>query len=73
MNREDKNFSEQLRMWRKSRGLNQTQAGKVLGVSVNTIGHWEGGKVPSERLHIFLESRYKKRASTRLTLIATNH
>ena len=22
---------------------------KVLGVSVNTIGHWEGGKVPSER------------------------
>ena len=49
MNREDKNFPEQLRMWRKSRGLTQTEAGKVLGVSVNTIGCWEGGRVPPER------------------------
>lgn len=42
-------FSEQLRIWRKSRGLTQTQAGEVLGVSVNTIVYWEGGKAPSER------------------------
>ena len=49
MNREDKTFPEQLRMWRKSRRLTQTEAGKVLGVSVNTIGRWEGGGVPPER------------------------
>ena len=49
MNREDKTFPEQLRMWRKSRRLTQTQAGKVLGVSVNTIGRWEGGRVPPRR------------------------
>lgn len=49
MNREDKTFPEQLRMWRKSRRLTQTEAGKVLGVSVNTIGRWEGGRVPPER------------------------
>lgn len=49
MNREYKTFPEQLRMWRKSRGLTQTQAGEVLGVSVNTIVYWEGGKAPSER------------------------
>jgi len=29
--------------------LTQTEAGKVLGVSVNTIGRWEGGRVPPER------------------------
>ena len=49
INREDKTFPEQLRMWRKSRRLTQTQAGKVLGVSVNTIGRWEGGRVPPRR------------------------
>lgn len=49
MSREDKNFPEQLRMWRKSRRLTQTQAGKVLCVSANTISSWERGKVPPER------------------------
>lgn len=58
MNREDKTFPEQLRMWRKSRRLTQTQAGKVFGVSVNTIGHWEGGKVPT--------GRFRKRISEEL-------
>lgn len=46
--RNRKHFSEQLRIWRKSRRLTQTEAGKVLGVSVNTIGRWEGGGVPPE-------------------------
>lgn len=49
MNRENKKFPEQLRMWRKSRRLTQTQAGKVLCASANTISSWERGKVPPER------------------------
>lgn len=49
MNRENKKFPEQLRMWRKSRRLTQTQTGKVLCVSANTISSWERGKVPPER------------------------
>ena len=45
MNREDKTFPEQLRIWRKSRRLNQTQAGKVLGVFSKydwPLGGWQG-------------------------------
>lgn len=49
MNREDKNFSEQLRMWRKSRGLTRDEAGNVFGVAAETIGKWENGVIPKDK------------------------
>ena len=49
MNREDKTFSEQLRMWRKSKGLKRDEAGTILGVAAETIGKWERGAVPKDK------------------------
>lgn len=49
MNREDKTFPEQLRMWRKSKGLKRDEAGNVLGVAGETIGKWERGAVPKDK------------------------
>lgn len=44
-----KYFSEQLRMWRKSRGLKRDEAGTILGVAGETIGKWERGAVPKDK------------------------
>ena len=49
MNREDKTFPEQLRIWRKSKGLKRDEAGTILGVAGETIGKWERGAVPKDK------------------------
>ena len=42
-------FSEQLRMWRKSRGLKRDEAGTILGVASETVGKWENGVIPKDK------------------------
>lgn len=42
-------FSEQIRLWRKSRGLKRDEAGTILGVAGETIGKWERGAVPKDK------------------------
>lgn len=49
MNRKDKTFPEQLRIWRKSKGLKRDEAGTILGVAAETIGKWERGAVPKDK------------------------
>ena len=44
-----KHFPEQLRMWRKSRGLKRDEVGIILGVAGVTIGKWERGTVPKDK------------------------
>lgn len=44
-----KHFSEQLRMWRKSKHLKRDEAGTILGVAAETIGNWERGAVPKDK------------------------
>lgn len=34
--------------WRKSRGLNQQEAGKLLGITGSTLGTWERGEVTAQ-------------------------
>lgn len=47
--RNREHFLEQLRMWRKSRGLKRDEAGTILGVAGETIGKWERGTVPKDK------------------------
>ena len=49
MNREDKKFPEQLRMWRKSKGLKRDEAATIFGVAAETIGKWENGAKPKDK------------------------
>ena len=44
-----KHFSEQLRIWRKSRGLKRDEAGTILGVASETVGKWENGVIPKDK------------------------
>ncbi len=43
-------FSEQLKTWRKFKGLSQADLAKASGVPVKTIQHWEQGSGGSPRL-----------------------
>ena len=44
-----KHFSEQLRLWRKSRGLKRDEVGTILGVASETVGKWENGIIPKDK------------------------
>lgn len=54
MNREDKNFPEQLRMWRKAKGLKKIEAAKIFGVTPEAICHWESGKAQPQDGDMFV-------------------
>ena len=54
MNREDKNFPEQLRMWRKAKGLKKVEAAKIFGVTPEAICHWESGKAQPQDGDMFV-------------------
>lgn len=54
MNREDKTFPEQLRIWRKSKGLKKVEAAKIFGVTPETICHWESGKAQPQDGDMFV-------------------
>ena len=70
-------FAEMLKRKRCEVGLTQNDLAVKLGYCRDTIAKWEAGssisKYAQEDICTFLGLRYKKRASTRLTLIATNH
>ena len=40
----DSKFGNQIRLWRKSKGLKKVEAAKIFGVTPETICHWESGK-----------------------------
>ena len=40
----DNKFSNQIRLWRKAKGLKKVEAAKIFGVTPETICHWESGK-----------------------------
>lgn len=54
MNREDKTFPEQIRLWRKSRGLTKVEAAKIFGVTPEAICHWESGKAQPQDGDMFV-------------------
>lgn len=54
MNREDKTFPEQIRLWRKSRGLKKVEAAKIFGVTTEAICHWESGKAQPQDGDMFV-------------------
>ena len=54
MNREDKTFPEQIRLWRKSRGLKKVEAAKTFGVTTEAICHWESGKAQPQDGDMFV-------------------
>lgn len=47
-------FSEQIRLWRKSKGLKRDEAGTILGVAGETIGKWERGTVPKDKYKVHI-------------------
>ena len=40
----DNKFGNQIRLWRKSKGLKKVEAAKIFGVTSEAICHWESGK-----------------------------
>ena len=49
-----KHFSEQIRLWRKFKGLKKVEAAKIFGVTPETICHWESGKAQPQDGDIFV-------------------
>ena len=47
--RNRKFFSEQIRLWRISKGLSLRKASKRFGISPRTFSNWERGLIPSDR------------------------
>ena len=45
----DNKFGNQIRLWRKSKGLKREEAGIILGVAGETIGKWERGATPKDK------------------------
>ena len=47
--KDNKFFSEQIRLWRIGKGLSLTKASKRFGISPRTFSNWERGMIPSDR------------------------
>lgn len=47
-------FSEQIRLWRKAKGLKKVEAAKIFGVTPETICHWESGKAQPQDGDMFV-------------------
>lgn len=47
-------FSEQIRSWRKAKGLKKTEAAKIFGVTPEAICHWESGKAQPQDGDMFV-------------------
>ena len=48
---DEMNTATQLRTWRKSKGLSQSQAAKLLDLSVRTWQEWEHGRTEPDARH----------------------
>lgn len=49
-----KTFPEQIRLWRKSRGLKKVEAAKIFGVTPEAICYWESGKAQPQDGDMFV-------------------
>ena len=47
--KDNKFFSEQIRLWRIGKDLSLTKASKRFGISPRTFSNWERGMIPSDR------------------------
>lgn len=45
----DNKFGNQIRLWRKSRGLKRDEVADIFGVTTHTVGRWESGAVPKDK------------------------
>lgn len=50
----DNKFGNQMRLWRKSKGLKKVEAAEIFGVTSEAIGHWENGKAQPQDGDIFV-------------------
>ncbi len=45
----DNKFGNQIRFWRKTKGLTRDEVGNIFGVTAHTIGKWERGVIPKDK------------------------
>lgn len=50
----DNKFGNQIRLWRKSRGLTKVEVAKIFGVTPEAIYHWESGKAQPQDGDMFV-------------------
>ena len=50
----DNKFGNQMRLWRKSKGLKKVEAAEIFGVTPEAIYHWENGKAQPQDGDMFV-------------------
>ena len=50
----DNKFGNQMRLWRKAKGLKKVEAAKIFGVTPEAICHWESGKTQPQDGDMFV-------------------
>lgn len=50
----DNKFGNQIRLWRKAKGLKKIEAAKIFGVTPETIWYWESGKAQPQDGDMFV-------------------
>lgn len=50
----DNKFGNQIRLWRKSKGLKKVEAAEIFEVTPETIGHWESGRAQPQDGDMFV-------------------
>lgn len=45
----DNKFENQIKLWRKAKGLRRDEVGNIFGVTAQTVGRWESGVVPKDK------------------------
>lgn len=50
----DNKFGNQIRLWRKSKGLKKVEVAKIFGVTPETICYWESGKAQPQDGDMFV-------------------
>ena len=50
----DNKFGNEIRLWRKAKGLKKTEAAKIFGVTPEAIYHWESGKAQPQDGDMFV-------------------
>ncbi|HEU4064527.1 TPA: helix-turn-helix transcriptional regulator [Streptococcus pneumoniae] len=50
----DNKFGNQIRLWRKAKGLKKVEAAKIFGVTPEAICHWESGKAQPQDGDMFV-------------------
>lgn len=50
----DNKFGNQIRLWRKSKGLKKVEVAEIFGVTPETICYWESGKAQPQDGDMFV-------------------